>query len=81
MTGGGDLDEIEDDDVLDGDDDDDEDDDDDDGDDDDDTVEGDDIAPPVAEAHLKLDLNDRIPSAGAADIGGRAADDPDATTS
>jgi hypothetical protein len=76
MTGGGDLDEIEDDDVLDGDDDDD--DDDDDG---DDTVEGDDIAPPVAEAHLKLDLNDRIPSAGAADIGGRAADDPDATTS
>jgi hypothetical protein len=74
MTGGGDLDEIEDDDVLDGDDDDDDDD-------DDDTVEGDDIAPPVAEAHLKLDLNDRIPSAGAADIGGRAADDPDATTS
>jgi hypothetical protein len=76
MTGGGDLDEIEDDDVLDGDDDDD-----DDVDDGDDTVEGDDIAPPVAEAHLKLDLNDRIPSAGAADIGGRAADDPDATTS
>jgi hypothetical protein len=79
MTGGGDLDEIEDDDVLDGDDDDDEDDDDDD-DDDDDTVEGDDIAPPVAEAHLKLDLNDRIPSAGAADIGGRGAAHPDATT-
>jgi hypothetical protein len=75
MTGGGDLDEIEDDDVLDGDDDDNDDDDD-----DDDTVEGDDIAPPVAEAHLKLDLNDRIPSAGAADIGGRAGDDPDATT-
>ena len=75
MTGGGDLDEIEDDEVLDGDDDDDDDDA------DDDTVEGDDIAPPVAEAHLKLALNDRIPSAGAADIGGRAADDPDATTS
>jgi hypothetical protein len=72
MTGGGDLDEIEDDDAFDGDDDDDGE--------LDDTVQGDDIAPPVAEPRLSLDLNDRIPSAGAADVGGRAADDPDATT-
>jgi hypothetical protein len=39
---------------------------------DDDTVEGDDVAPPVDEPILGLDLNDRIPSAGIADIGGRA---------
>jgi hypothetical protein len=70
MTGGGDLDEFEDDDegediavdVAD----------------DDDTDDGEDIAPPVAEPDLSLDLNDRIPAAGIADTGGRAADDPDA---
>ena len=53
MTGGGDLDEIED---------------------EDDDV-GDDVSPPVAEADLDLNLNDRIPAAGVADVGGRAADD------
>lgn len=74
MTGGGDLDEIEDeDDDVDVADDEDEDaivDED-----PDDTDDGDDIAPPVAEPNLDLNLNDRIPAAGGVDTGGRAADD------
>jgi hypothetical protein len=41
----------------------------------DDTVEGDDIAPPIAEPDLMLNPNDPIPSAGGADIGGRAGGD------
>jgi hypothetical protein len=40
----------------------------------DDTVEGDDVAPPVPEPDLKIEI-DPIPSAGAADIGGRAGDE------
>jgi len=72
MTGGGDLDEIEDHDIEDVDVDEDEDaivDEEPDA-----TDDGDDVAPPIAEA-IDLNLNDRIPSAGAADIGGRAGDD------
>ncbi len=63
MTGGGDTDELEEiDDAIAG------------GlEEDDDTVEGDDVAPPVAEPDLDLNLSDRIPSAGASDTGGRAA--------
>ena len=41
--------------------------------DDDDTVEGDDVAPPVAEPTLNINTNDTDPTAGASDIGGRAA--------
>jgi hypothetical protein len=41
--------------------------------DDDDTVEGDDIAPPVPEPVLDINTNDTDPTAGASDIGGRAA--------
>jgi len=77
MTGGGDLDEIEDDDIEDGDEDEDEDasvDEEPDA-----TDDGDDLAPPVAEAQIDLNLNDRIPSAGVADVGGRAGDDDTAT--
>lgn len=75
MTGGGDLDEFEDDDELD--------DAEDEGEDiavdtDDDTDDGEDIAPPVAEPDLALNLNDRVPAAGIVDVGGRAGDDPDA---
>ena len=40
----------------------------------DDTVEGDDVAPPVPEPDLEIEI-DPIPSAGAADIGGRAGDE------
>ncbi|HTW82830.1 MAG TPA: hypothetical protein VMD91_02040 [Candidatus Sulfotelmatobacter sp.] len=42
--------------------------------DDDDTVEGDDVAPPVAGPELHLNTNDTDPTAGASDIGGRAGD-------
>jgi len=73
MTGGGDLDEVEDDDAdVDVADDEDEDaivDEDPEA-----TDDGDDVAPPVAEAELDLNLSDRIPAAGIADIGGRAGD-------
>jgi hypothetical protein len=49
------------------------------GDEDDDaTDDGTDIAPPVDLSLRELDLNDRIPSAGAADIGGAPA--PPTTT-
>jgi hypothetical protein len=41
----------------------------------DDTVEGDDIAPPVSEPDLSRIETESIPSAGAADIGGRAGGD------
>jgi hypothetical protein len=41
--------------------------------DDDDSVEGDDIAPPVPEPVLDINTNDTDPTAGASDIGGRAA--------
>jgi len=48
------------------------------GDEDDDaTDDGTDIAPPVDLSLRELDLNDRIPSAGAADIGGRAGSPDD----
>ena len=40
----------------------------------DDTVEGDDVAPPVAESDLTINANDTDPTAGASDIGGRAGD-------
>ena len=40
----------------------------------DDTIEGDDIAPPVPEPDLSRIEVEPIPSAGAADIGGRAGD-------
>ena len=40
----------------------------------DDTVEGDDLAPPVPEPSLSGIEIDPIPSAGAADVGGRAGD-------
>jgi hypothetical protein len=40
----------------------------------DDTVMGDDLAPPVPEPDIELNPNDPIPSAGAADIGGRRGD-------
>lgn len=42
--------------------------------DDDETVEGDDVAPPVAETDLHINTNDADPTAGASDIGGRAGD-------
>ena len=45
----------------------------DDVDDDDDSVEGDDIAPPVAVPVLDINTSDTDPTAGASDIGGRAA--------
>lgn len=41
----------------------------------DDTVEGDDVAPPVAEPELRLNTSDPDPTAGASDIGGRAGGD------
>jgi hypothetical protein len=40
----------------------------------DDSVMGDDLAPPVPEPDLELNPNDPIPSAGAADVGGRPGD-------
>lgn len=42
--------------------------------DDDETIEGDDVAPPVAEPDLHINTNDADPTAGASDIGGRAGD-------